>query len=136
VTKNKQNKHHNTICVGYRYTQRNTNKVNKTWASLQTTGGKDEPTSVTHDIVKYQFYSLWFDPTGLEFTALESITITITPPIRFRSQSTETGNIRYTRHKTKNKQNKHHNTICVGYRYTQRNTNKVNKTWHRYDLEV
>jgi hypothetical protein len=34
---------------------------------------------------KYQFYSLWFDPTGLEFTALESITITITPPIRFRS---------------------------------------------------
>jgi hypothetical protein len=34
---------------------------------------------------KYQFNSLWFDLTGLEFTALEAITITITQPIRFRN---------------------------------------------------
>ena len=31
------------ICVGHHYTQANTNKVNKTRAFLQTTGGKDEP---------------------------------------------------------------------------------------------
>ena len=37
----KQNKNkHNTICVGQHYMQTNTNK---TWALLQTTGGKDEP---------------------------------------------------------------------------------------------
>jgi hypothetical protein len=34
---------HNTICVGHHYTQANTNNVNKTWALLQITGGKDEP---------------------------------------------------------------------------------------------
>jgi len=34
----KQNKKHNTICVGHHYTQTNTNNVNKTWALLQTTG--------------------------------------------------------------------------------------------------
>jgi hypothetical protein len=34
---------HNTICVGHHYAQTNTNNVNKTWALLQTTGGKDEP---------------------------------------------------------------------------------------------
>jgi len=33
----KQNKKHNTICVGHHYTQIHTNDVNKT------TGGKDEP---------------------------------------------------------------------------------------------
>ena len=33
---------HNTICVGHHYAQANTNNVNKTWALLQTTGGKDE----------------------------------------------------------------------------------------------
>ena len=33
----------NTICVGHHYAQTNTNKVNKTWALLQTTGGKEEP---------------------------------------------------------------------------------------------
>jgi len=32
---------HNTICVGHHYVQSNTNNVNKTWALLQTTGGKD-----------------------------------------------------------------------------------------------
>jgi hypothetical protein len=30
------------ICAGHHYTQSNTNNVNKTWALLQTTGGKDE----------------------------------------------------------------------------------------------
>ena len=34
---------HNTICVTHHYTPANTNNVNKTWALLQTTGGKDEP---------------------------------------------------------------------------------------------
>ena len=33
---------HKTICVGHHYTPTNTNNVNKTWALLQTTGGKDE----------------------------------------------------------------------------------------------
>ena len=37
---------HNTICVGHHYTQTNTINVNKTWALLQTTGGKDEPNIV------------------------------------------------------------------------------------------
>jgi len=41
--KTKQN--HNTICVGHHYMQTDTNNVNKTWALLQTTGGKDERTS-------------------------------------------------------------------------------------------
>ena len=31
-----------TICVRQHYTQTNTNNVTKTWAPLQTTGGKDE----------------------------------------------------------------------------------------------
>jgi hypothetical protein len=39
--KTKQN--HNTICVGHRYAQTNTNNVNKTCTLIQTTGGKDEP---------------------------------------------------------------------------------------------
>ena len=30
----------NTICVGHHYTQTNTNNIKKTWALLQTTGGK------------------------------------------------------------------------------------------------
>jgi hypothetical protein len=38
----KQNKKHNTICVGHHYTQTNTNNVNKTRALLQTTGSKKE----------------------------------------------------------------------------------------------
>ena len=33
---------HNTICVGYHPTQTNTKNVNKTWALLQTNGGKVE----------------------------------------------------------------------------------------------
>jgi hypothetical protein len=37
---------HKTICVVHHYTQTNTNNVNKTWALLQTTGGKDEPNIV------------------------------------------------------------------------------------------
>ena len=38
----KQNKKHNTICVGHHYTQIHTNNVNKTRALLQTIGGKDQ----------------------------------------------------------------------------------------------
>ena len=38
----KTNQKHNTICVSHHYTQTNTNNVNKTWALLQTAGGKEE----------------------------------------------------------------------------------------------
>ena len=34
---------HHTICVAHHYAQTNTNNVNKTWALIQTTGGKDVP---------------------------------------------------------------------------------------------
>jgi hypothetical protein len=34
---------HNAICIGHHYTQANINNVNKTWALIQTTGGKHEP---------------------------------------------------------------------------------------------
>ena len=37
---------HNTIYVGHHYMQTNTNNVYKTWALLQTTGGKEEPNTV------------------------------------------------------------------------------------------
>ena len=43
-TRRRQTKQkHNTICVRHHYTQAN---INKTWALLQTTGGKDEPNIV------------------------------------------------------------------------------------------
>jgi len=34
------------ICVGHHYAQTNINNVNKTYALLQTIGGKDEPNIV------------------------------------------------------------------------------------------
>ena len=37
---------HNTICGRHHYAQTNTNNVNKTWALLQTTRGKDNPNIV------------------------------------------------------------------------------------------
>jgi hypothetical protein len=43
---NRNNKKSNTMCVGNHYQKANTNNVNKTWALLQTTGGKDEPNIV------------------------------------------------------------------------------------------
>jgi hypothetical protein len=50
-TKNKNqtktSKKPNAMCVGHHSPQANTNNVNKTWALLQTTGGKDEPTIVS-----------------------------------------------------------------------------------------
>ena len=42
--KTKQN--NDTICVGHHITQTNTNNVNKAWVLLQTTGGKDNRTSL------------------------------------------------------------------------------------------
>ena len=42
----KTNQKHNTICAGHRYTQTNTNNVNKTCAVLLATEGKDEPNIV------------------------------------------------------------------------------------------
>ena len=48
-TRRRQTKQtHNTTCVGHQYTQINTNNVNKTWALIQTTGGKDETNIVSH----------------------------------------------------------------------------------------
>jgi hypothetical protein len=37
----KQNRNTTQYCVGHHYTQANTNNVNKTFALLQPTGGKD-----------------------------------------------------------------------------------------------
>jgi len=45
-TGNEDEHKHNTICVGHHYAHTNTNNENKTWALLQTTGGKDEPNIV------------------------------------------------------------------------------------------
>jgi hypothetical protein len=43
-TRRRQTKQkHNTICVGHRYAQTNTNNLIKTSSLLQKTGGKDEP---------------------------------------------------------------------------------------------
>ena len=42
-TRRRQTKQmHKAINIGHHYMQRNTNNVNKTWALLQTIGGKDE----------------------------------------------------------------------------------------------
>jgi hypothetical protein len=46
IKTNKNKQKTNTMCVGHHYPKANTNNVNKTWALLQTTGGKDEPTIV------------------------------------------------------------------------------------------
>ena len=40
--KNKNKNKPKTMCVGHHCLQENTNNVNKTWALLQTIGGKDE----------------------------------------------------------------------------------------------
>jgi len=45
--KTNKNKKHNKIYVGHHYVQKTTNNVNKTWALLQTIGGKDEPNIAT-----------------------------------------------------------------------------------------
>jgi hypothetical protein len=42
---------HNTICAGHHYMKASTNKVNKTWAPLQTIGGKDESNIVVFNNV-------------------------------------------------------------------------------------
>jgi hypothetical protein len=41
VTQDEDKPKQNTICVGH-HMQINTNNINKTWAPLQTTGGKRE----------------------------------------------------------------------------------------------
>jgi hypothetical protein len=46
IRRRKTKQKHNTICVVHHYMQTNTNKVNKTCALLQTTGGKDKPNIV------------------------------------------------------------------------------------------
>ena len=47
----------NILSVGHYYTQTNTDNVNKTWALLQTTGGKDEPNNAaSHEL--FPFYTI------------------------------------------------------------------------------
>ena len=58
--KDKQNKKHNTICVGHHYTLTNINNVNNTRALLQRTRGKDDPNIVfmrktIQHLIKYRF---------------------------------------------------------------------------------
>ena len=51
-TRRRQTKQkYSTICVGHHPSQTNTNNINKTWALLQTTGGKDDPKSFYAEIV-------------------------------------------------------------------------------------
>ena len=45
--KKQKTKKTNTMCVGRYYPQAKTNNVNKTWALLQTAGGKDEQNIVS-----------------------------------------------------------------------------------------
>ena len=60
--KKEKTKHkHNLICVGHHYVQTNINNLNKTWALLQTTGGKDEPTIVSWNLLEYSGIK-WFFP--------------------------------------------------------------------------
>ena len=55
----KQNKKHNTVCVGYHHTQANTNNVNKTKTLLQTVISSDFrkliPTYKIDMMIFYQF---------------------------------------------------------------------------------
>ena len=44
LSKIKQKQKHNIICVGHHYAQTNINNVNRTWALMQTTGGRGERT--------------------------------------------------------------------------------------------
>jgi hypothetical protein len=46
-TQDEEKQKHNIICVGHHYALTNTNSVNKTWALLQTSWGKDEPSIKT-----------------------------------------------------------------------------------------
>ena len=46
ATRRQTKQPHNTMCVGQRHTQTNTENVNKTCALQQTTGGKDDPNIV------------------------------------------------------------------------------------------
>ena len=46
-TRRRQTKQkHKAICVGLHYVKTNTSNVNRTWALLQTTEGKDKPNIV------------------------------------------------------------------------------------------
>ena len=42
VTQDEEKQKHNTIYVDHYCMQTNTNNINKTWALLETTGGKDK----------------------------------------------------------------------------------------------
>jgi hypothetical protein len=46
TTQRKIKQKHNTICDGHHYEQTDTNNLNKIWALLQSTGGKDKPNIV------------------------------------------------------------------------------------------
>jgi hypothetical protein len=48
-----KHKHH-TICVGHHYAEASTNNVNKTWALIETIGGKDEPNIVCYAAIGHK----------------------------------------------------------------------------------
>jgi hypothetical protein len=131
------------MCVGNHYSQENTNNVNKTWALLQTTGGKDEPPIVEPiGVVLLQkiFRSLrsvlliflvfcvlllcvfTFCVSCCDFRIQTMVGSSLPPVVCKRAHVLLTLFVF-----NKNKQK--HNTMCVGNHYPQANTNNVNKTW-------
>ena len=50
IQKNCHHRSRKTTCVGHHYTQTKANNVNKTWALLQTTGGKKKIQQRTYDL--------------------------------------------------------------------------------------
>ena len=68
----KQTKKHNTKKNGQHYAQTNTNKINKTWALLQTSGGEDKPNIVLYHnnnnnmftSKAHKYYSSYIDNTN------------------------------------------------------------------------
>ena len=50
------------MSVGHHYTQANINTVNNIWTLLQTTGGKDEPTTVFNALFNKLFQSVEMVP--------------------------------------------------------------------------
>ena len=75
----------NLICVGHHSTQTNTNKVNKTRAILQTTGGKDESN------INFMRKSYWISQHGTQNVKTHNRTtqktekISITDPTKNRA---------------------------------------------------
>ena len=56
----RKNQKHKTIYVGNHYAEANTNNANKSWALLQTSGGKDEPDIVCMRKSLRTSHQVWF----------------------------------------------------------------------------